>query len=88
MPELLEAMSRADVGRVTMKRDAFRDLDLARAIRRLHADPERRERLVERAAAAEPYRWPRQREAYLTYIDRALAPPGSGNGNGTTAAVG
>ena len=37
--------------------------DLARAIRRLHADPELGERLVERAGEeVEPYRWPRQRE--------------------------
>lgn len=47
--------------------------DLARAIRRLHGDPERRTALVENAARAlEPYRWPRQRETYLEYIDRAL----------------
>ncbi len=48
--------------------------DLADAIRRLHADPQRREQLVARASETlEPYRWPRQREAYLAYIDRVLA---------------
>lgn len=43
--------------------------DLARAIRRLHDDPDRRAQLVERASQViEPYRWPRQRDIYLAYI--------------------
>jgi glycosyltransferase involved in cell wall biosynthesis len=43
--------------------------DLARAIRRLHADPELGERLVEQAREeVEPYRWPRQREVYRSYV--------------------
>jgi glycosyltransferase involved in cell wall biosynthesis len=47
--------------------------DLARAMRRMHDDPDRRERLVARATnALEPYRWPRQRAVYLSYIDRVL----------------
>jgi glycosyltransferase involved in cell wall biosynthesis len=47
--------------------------DLARAIRVLHADPERRRRIAERAAeVAEPYRWVRQREVYLGVVERLL----------------
>jgi len=47
--------------------------DLARAILDLHADPERRTRLVERASAkAEPYRWIHQREQYLGAVARLL----------------
>lgn len=43
--------------------------DLARAIRRLHADPELGERLVEQAREeVEPYRWSRQREVYRSYV--------------------
>ena len=43
--------------------------DLARAIKQLHADPELGERLVERAEEeVEPYRWPRQRELYRSYV--------------------
>ncbi|MDQ3736454.1 MAG: glycosyltransferase family 4 protein [Actinomycetota bacterium] len=50
--------------------------DLARAIRTLHADPERRQRLVRRAAeVAEPYRWTRQREVYRNMVERLLEPP-------------
>lgn len=117
--ELLQAISRADVGIVAMKRDAFRDLtlcnkmfdfigmgkpaivsrtrsveeyfgpdcfemftaddaqDLARAIRRLHADPARRERLAQQArAVSERYSWPGQRRVYLSIID-ALAADGA-----------
>jgi glycosyltransferase involved in cell wall biosynthesis len=52
--------------------------DLARAIRVLHDDPERRRRLVEEAARVnEPYRWPRQREHYqrivCSLLDRGRA---------------
>jgi glycosyltransferase involved in cell wall biosynthesis len=48
--------------------------DLARAICRLHADPALGERLVARATEAnEPYRWPRQREVYLSTVERLLA---------------
>ena len=43
--------------------------DLARAIRRLHAEPKLGERLVEHAEQeVEPYRWPRQRELYKSYV--------------------
>ncbi len=43
--------------------------DLARAIRRLYAEPELGDRLVEQAAEeVEPYRWPRQREVYKSYV--------------------
>jgi glycosyltransferase involved in cell wall biosynthesis len=43
--------------------------DLARAIRRLHAEPELGERLVRRAGEeVEPYRWPNQREVYRSYV--------------------
>ena len=43
--------------------------DLARAIRRLHEDPARREQLVLTAALRnEEYRWPRQREQYLRIV--------------------
>jgi len=48
-------------------------VDLARAIRRLHDDPERRQRLVARATdVLEPYRWPRQQAIYLAYVDMLL----------------
>ena len=48
-------------------------VDLARAIRRVHDDPERRQQLVARATVVlEPYRWPRQQAVYLTYIDTLL----------------
>ncbi|HKC91300.1 MAG TPA: glycosyltransferase family 4 protein [Candidatus Limnocylindria bacterium] len=47
--------------------------DLARAILEMHADPDRRERLVERASSrAEPYRWIHQRERYLGAVGRLL----------------
>ncbi len=43
--------------------------DLARAIRRLYADPGLGDRLVQQAEAeVEPYRWPRQREQYKRYV--------------------
>jgi glycosyltransferase involved in cell wall biosynthesis len=43
--------------------------DLARAIKRLHGDPELAAKLVERAREeVEPYRWPRQREVYRSYV--------------------
>ena len=45
-------------------------VDLARAIRELHGDPELRRGLAERAAAtAEPYRWPHERQRYLAIIE-------------------
>ena len=48
--------------------------DLARAIRRLHADPGRCERLVEQAARVyEPYRWPGQRERYQHVVEKLIA---------------
>jgi glycosyltransferase involved in cell wall biosynthesis len=44
--------------------------DLARAIRKLWLDPDRRAQLVEHASAVnEPYRWPRQREIYRETVD-------------------
>ena len=47
--------------------------DLARAIRRVHEDDARRASMVDRATEAlEPYRWPRQQEIYLSYIDGLL----------------
>lgn len=43
--------------------------DLARAIRELHEDPELAAKLVERASEeVEPYRWPRQRQVYESYV--------------------
>ncbi len=51
---------------------------LAKAIRRLHADPGRSAELVARATGTlEPYRWPHQREVYLSYIDGVLGLPNS-----------
>jgi glycosyltransferase involved in cell wall biosynthesis len=48
--------------------------DLARAIRAVRADPDRRAELVRRAAVAvEPYRWPQQRRIYLEVVDRLLS---------------
>jgi glycosyltransferase involved in cell wall biosynthesis len=48
-------------------------VDLARAIRDLHADPELRRDMIERAAVAgEPYRWPRERQRFLEIIDREI----------------
>jgi glycosyltransferase involved in cell wall biosynthesis len=45
--------------------------DLARAIRRVHDDPEGAGRLARRAAqVSEPYRWPHQRLAYERVIGR------------------
>jgi glycosyltransferase involved in cell wall biosynthesis len=50
--------------------------DLARAVRRLYADPARRARLAQYAAqVAEPYRWPAQRTAYLGVVDALLGVP-------------
>ena len=43
--------------------------DLARAIRRLYAEPELGDRLVKRAEEeVEPYRWPHQRARYQRYV--------------------
>jgi glycosyltransferase involved in cell wall biosynthesis len=48
--------------------------DLARAVRALHRDPERRARMVERAAdVAKSYQWERQRHVYGAVVDRLLA---------------
>jgi glycosyltransferase involved in cell wall biosynthesis len=48
--------------------------DLARAIRRLYRDPERRRQLAERAlAVSEPYNWPAQRRAYQAIVDSLVA---------------
>jgi glycosyltransferase involved in cell wall biosynthesis len=48
--------------------------DLARAIRRLHADPRHRCRLAAHVAVtAEPYRWPHQRTRYLAVVNRLLS---------------
>jgi glycosyltransferase involved in cell wall biosynthesis len=48
--------------------------DLAQAVRRLHDDPQRRAELVEGAAREnEPYRWPFQREVYLSVVDDVVA---------------
>jgi glycosyltransferase involved in cell wall biosynthesis len=53
--------------------DSDDPVDLAAAIRRLHADPIRRARLVATAAAAtEPFRWSRQRAGYLSVVDDLL----------------
>ena len=47
--------------------------DLARALRELHRDPQLRRRLAEHAVeVAEPYRWPRQRERYLSLVEGLL----------------
>jgi hypothetical protein len=52
--------------------------DLARAIRRLRAAPDRAARLAEQAArAAEPCRWSRQRCAYLEAVDGRSVGAGS-----------
>jgi hypothetical protein len=48
--------------------------DLAKAIRHLHDDPQRRAALVEGAAREnEPYRWPFQRQVYLSVVDDVVA---------------
>lgn len=53
--------------------DSDDDEDLARAIRELHDDPARAEQMVEQAATVnEPFRWPHQRERYLSVVS-ALA---------------
>jgi glycosyltransferase involved in cell wall biosynthesis len=49
---------------------------LANAIRRLHADPDRRARLADRAfASTEPYRWCHQRRHYLSTVGLLLDMP-------------
>jgi glycosyltransferase involved in cell wall biosynthesis len=56
-------------------------LALARAIARLHGDPERGAALVDHAAEVlEPYRWPRQREIYRGYVDHVLGTPANAAG--------
>ena len=53
--------------------DGDDDADLARAIEELYADPDQSARLVSSASAAnEPYRWPYQRQQYLSVIDGLL----------------
>jgi glycosyltransferase involved in cell wall biosynthesis len=48
--------------------------DLARALRALHADPARRERLARRAAAAAaPCQWAVQREVYRAVVEETVA---------------
>jgi len=47
--------------------------DLARALRVLHGDPQRRREMVRRAAeVAGQYQWSRQREVYTGVVDRLL----------------
>ena len=54
--------------------DGDDDADLARAIVDLYENPGLADQLVENAAAAnESYRWPYQRERYLTVVDELLA---------------
>ena len=49
--------------------------DLARAIRTVHRDPGRRAAMVARASERyEQYRWPRQRDIYLSAVDALVAP--------------
>ncbi len=49
--------------------------DLARAIRELHAEPERGERLVRQALqVSEAYRWPQQRERYRAIVEQLITP--------------
>ena len=51
--------------------------DLARALRRLHEDPDHRALLATRAAAAaDPYHWAHQRERYLSIVAGLLADAG------------
>jgi glycosyltransferase involved in cell wall biosynthesis len=53
--------------------DAADEKDLARAIRQLHANPDMAVRLVARAMVAyEPFRWPRQRELYLSLMRQVV----------------
>jgi glycosyltransferase involved in cell wall biosynthesis len=68
--------------------DGGDDADLALAIAALYEQPDLAERLVANASSAnEKYRWPRQRERYLTVVDALLsggaavrdAAPGRGN---------
>lgn len=57
--------------------EAGDERDLARAIRELHADPDRGERLARRAAeVSEPFRWVHQRKRYLDVIGRLVAATG------------
>jgi glycosyltransferase involved in cell wall biosynthesis len=54
------------------------EYDLARAIRELHADPDRRDRLVRQATRRnEPYRWPYQRARYQAVVDNLIGNRGS-----------
>lgn len=49
-------------------------VDLARALRLLHDDPQRRSALVRRASeVAEAYQWSRQREIYQGVVNRLMA---------------
>jgi glycosyltransferase involved in cell wall biosynthesis len=62
--------------------------DLARAIRELHADPERGARLARRAAqVSEPYRWVHQRRRYLDAVERLAGAKARGQARRVTAEV-
>ena len=53
--------------------------DLAGAIYRVYAEPERRARLVRNATARnEPYRWMHQAKRYVEIVERLGARPASG----------
>jgi glycosyltransferase involved in cell wall biosynthesis len=55
--------------------DADDPEDLARGIRKLYADPELGDRLVEHVSEVnEPYRWPRQRQIYRHSVESLLRP--------------
>jgi glycosyltransferase involved in cell wall biosynthesis len=54
--------------------DADDHTDLARAIEELYSDPDESHRLVQSATQHnEPYRWPHQRERYLSVIESLLS---------------
>ncbi len=64
--------------------DADNPERLADAIRRLHADPARAEQIVATATSAlEPYRWARQREIYLSYVDALVSASSNRGGEGS-----
>jgi glycosyltransferase involved in cell wall biosynthesis len=82
--QLVAGIAAADAGIVAMRRDAFRDVslagkmfdfaDLARALRLLHDDPQRRATLARRAReVAAGYQWSRQREIYIAVVNQLLA---------------
>jgi glycosyltransferase involved in cell wall biosynthesis len=52
------------------------EVDLARAIRELHSDPQRRDRMVREASRRnEPYRWPHQRKRYQEIVRGLVRKP-------------